>query len=180
MMRQTSFRMLIIATGFALAGCTAASKQPAAPTTAIGFYSPFAEETQDLVRSLPCEWTHGTAAPLDGETYDFGCHGGRWGSVSLLVDAAEHAPNYIQRVRLIWRSWDEADPRLSDADIANAFVRELTSRFVAPQLAPEIEQTFMMGKKKAWRSDVAELQVVSYPTEREQIHRLEIKLRDTL
>jgi hypothetical protein len=177
---RPSFHVIIIAAGLALASCTSTKQASQSSASAIGFYSPFAEETQDLVKSLPCEWTHGQAAPLEGETYDFGCHGGRWGSVSLLVDAADHAPDYIERVRLIWRSWDNADPRVSDADVASFFVREITSRFVAPQIAGEIEQSFMSGDKKAWQSNVAELHVVSYPTSREQVHRLEIKLRDTL
>lgn len=143
-----------------------------------GFYAPFDIEVAEFSRSLPCKWTHGASHPLEGQNYNYGCHGGNWGSVSLLVATAPNQPEYIDNVRLIWRNWsNETDPRITDADTAQRFVNAVASHFIAPAEVVEVTDKFMRGEKMGWRSGNMQLTISTHQIGGETIHRLEIATR---
>lgn len=115
---------------------------PAAEQAAAGFYAPFSVEKEELMRSLPCTWVHNKSAPTDTTQYDFGCHAGTWGTVSLYLNEARHDPGYISAVRLIWREWQAGNPYSSDKPVAQKFLKEVTERFTSPQLATQLAEDF--------------------------------------
>jgi hypothetical protein len=105
----------------------------------------FEEEIVRIMEELPCVWTHGKADSQSVEQYDFGCHAGEWGSVSLYLDRKNDAPESVQRVRLLWK---EKNPKYAiganEEEVAREFV-EFVARNYAPQL--ELVRTVFFDTK---------------------------------
>jgi len=107
----------------------------------------FEQEVSRIMEEAPCEWTHGKADPQSVIQYDFGCHGGKWGNVSLYVDRKKNADESVRSMRLLWK---EKEPEYyigdNDKQIAEEFIAFL-SRAYAPDF--KLLKTVFMGTKQS-------------------------------
>lgn len=106
----------------------------------------FEEEVTRIMEDAPCAWTHGKADPQSIVQYDFGCHGGEWGSVSLYLNKKKNAPDYVQNMRILWK---EKEPGYAiGAD--EAVVAEDFMEFIARSYSTDFEllRTIFMGTKE--------------------------------
>ena len=138
-------------------------------------YTHFNVEKQELMDSLPCEWSHGRSGVWDTSYYDFGCHGGKWGGVSLFLDEHPTDKNYIHRIRLLWKEWDQGNHYMNEEAVADKFLTEVVNRFVPAPIANDVKRLFYSNKDSTITMDGAEIIYTLTPHKTYDLHRLEIR-----
>ena len=135
-------------------------------------------ETSTFTEEFDCHWLSQGRAAFDKERFDHACHGGRWGTASLLVDEATGYPKYVGRVRLIWREWAHEDARVSEKDVAGTFVKAVTDRLVPPSQTNFVNDLFLGRSNQMIDLGNGALLLYTYKTQKNAgIHRLEIRAR---
>ncbi len=121
-------RLFTLCAVLALAAC---QKQP--QTVFVVYpqgFDTFEEEKISVLKNLQCAWTYGASSAHEVQSYDFGCRGGNFASVNLLIDRDNIEPEKIRTIRLIWQENDRRGGRAADRATAKEFVGYLADRFL--------------------------------------------------
>lgn len=133
----------------------------------------FEEEAKRIAESAPCEWIHGAADPQSVTQFDFGCHGGKWGTVSLYLDRKEEADDSVSRIRLLWK---EKEPEYALQDNERSIAEEFVL-FIARAYAPDydlLRSVFMGTQQRKFSTTRLDFDYTYTQSEVYGLHRLEI------
>lgn len=136
----------------------------------------FVQERDLVIHELPCQWLHGKSSPHQRQQYDFGCHGGMWGSVSLFLDVFPQEPEQVQRIRLLWREWNPGYRPDSEKNTAALFLKHVVERFTPAVAAHEVWDAFWQRQAVAGKTGNHHIRYDWRMTPTHRLHRLEINI----
>lgn len=139
-------------------------------------FRPLAEEMDFWENSGLCTFQHGPNIPLTTNSYAYGCHGGKWGSVSLLMNTYPSQPSQTRKVRLLWKNWKAEARPINEEPVAAAFLYQLARRY-APETRDRLVSTFLQDDDTVWSTTHTHFDYTHTDKGQYYLHRLVLSLK---
>ncbi len=164
-----------------LAGCQTTGNVPSVTDSNSTFvediipFTTMLDEQKSLLTQVPCHHVHGPADSMAVQKYGFGCQAGTFVTVQILMDESPHAAGYVERVRLLWREWDEGKhPAAVENKLITPYLNYVVDNFVPAELHQNVRYNFARRARKSWLAPDVRIDYRVTEQPYMMLHRLEI------